>query len=96
MSDVVTEAVAALNAKMDGGGFDGTAKFDIAGEGAIIIDADGARASDDDAEVTLSADADTFKAILDGEQNATAAFMTGKLSVDGDMGLAMKLAGVLG
>ncbi len=95
MSDVITEAVAALNEKMDGG-FDGTAKFDIEGEGAIIIDADGARAGDDEADVTLSATAETFKAILDGEENPTAAFMTGKLSVDGDMGMAMKLAGVLG
>ena len=62
MSDVVTEAVAALNAKMDGAGFDGSAKFDIEGEGAIIIDSDGARASDDEADVTLSADTETFKA----------------------------------
>ena len=95
MSDVINEAITALNAKMDGG-FDGTAKFDIEGEGAIIIDADGARASDDDADVTLSASAETFKAILEGEQNPTAAFMTGKLAIDGDMGLAMKLAGALG
>ncbi|PHQ84833.1 MAG: sterol carrier family protein [Thalassobium sp.] len=96
MSDVVTKAVAALNEKMGGAGFDGTAKFDIEDEGSIIIDNGGARAGDDDAEVTLSASAETFQAILEGEQNATAAFMTGKLSVDGDMGLAMKLAGVLG
>jgi len=96
MSDVVTEAVAALNAKMDGAGFDGTAKFDIEGEGSIIIDESGARASDDDADVTMSASTETFKAILDGELNPTTAFMTGKLSVDGDMGQAMKLAGVLG
>jgi len=94
MSDVITEAVAALSEKMDGG-FDGTAKFDIEGEGAIIIDADGVRAGEDEADVTLSASAETFKAILDGEENPTAAFMTGKLSVDGDMGMAMKLAGVL-
>ncbi|MEM9785753.1 MAG: SCP2 sterol-binding domain-containing protein [Pseudomonadota bacterium] len=96
MSDVVTEAVAALNAKMDGAGFDGSAKFDIEGEGSIIIDSDGARAGDDDADVTLSADTETFKAILDGELNPTTAFMTGKLTVDGDMGQAMKLSGVLG
>ncbi len=95
MSDVVTEAVAALNAKMDGAGFDGSAKFDIEGEGSIIIDADGARAGDDEADVTLSADTETFKSILDGELNPTAAFMTGKLTVDGDMGMAMKLSGVL-
>jgi len=95
MTDVVTEAVAALNAKMDGAGFDGTAKFTIEDEGSIIIDSDGARASDDDAEVTLTATTDVFKAILDGEMNPTTAFMTGKLTVDGDMGQAMKLSGVL-
>ncbi len=95
MSDVVTEAVAQLNEKISGG-FDGTAKFDIEGEGSIIIDENGARAGDDDADVTMSATAETFKAILDGEENPTAAFMSGKLAVDGDMGMAMKLAGVLG
>lgn len=95
MSDVVTEAVAQLNEKISGG-FEGTAKFAIEGEGSIIIDADGARAGDDDADVTMSATAETFKAILDGEENPTAAFMSGKLTVDGDMGMAMKLAGVLG
>lgn len=96
MSDVVTEAVTQLNAKMGGNGFDGTAKFVIEDEGAIIIDQSGARAADDDADVTLTATADVFKAILDDELNPTTAFMTGKLSVDGDMGLAMKLTSVLG
>ena len=95
MSNVVDEAVTQLNAKMGDEGFDGTAKFVIEGEGAIIIDQNGARAADDDADVTLTATADVFKSILDGEQNPTTAFMTGKLAVDGDMGLAMKLSGVL-
>jgi putative sterol carrier protein len=94
MSEVIDAAVAALSAKMDGG-FDGTAKFVVEGEGAIIIDGDGVRAGDDDADVTLTADADTFKEILAGEVNPTSAFMTGKLSVDGDMGMAMKLGSVL-
>ncbi len=96
MSDMLNEAVAALNEKISGGSFDGTAKFDIAGEGTIILDSDGARAEDGDADVTLSADADVFRAILEGEQNPTTAFMTGKLSVDGDMGKAMSLASILG
>jgi putative sterol carrier protein len=95
MSDIVNEAVAALNEKLNGVDFDGTAKFDIEGEGAVLIDSDGARASDDDADVTLTADAETFKEILDGETNPTSAFMTGKLKVDGDMGMAMKLAAAL-
>jgi Putative sterol carrier protein len=96
MSDVINEAVTQLNAKMGGNGFDGTAKFVIEDEGAIIIDQTGARAADDDADVTLTASADVFKAILDDELNPTTAFMTGKLSVDGDMGVAMKLTSVLG
>jgi putative sterol carrier protein len=96
MSEVVTEAVTQLNAKMGGAGFDGTAKFVIEDEGSIIIDPSGARAADDDADVTLTASADVFKAILDDELNPTTAFMTGKLTVDGDMGMAMKLTSVLG
>ncbi|MFC6637658.1 sterol carrier family protein [Sulfitobacter sp. JBTF-M27] len=95
MSDIVNQAVIALNEKMNGADFDGTAKFDIEGEGAVIFDGSGARASDDEADVTLSADADTFQEILSGETNPTSAFMTGKLKVDGDMGMAMKLASVL-
>ncbi|MGB3243849.1 MAG: SCP2 sterol-binding domain-containing protein [Sulfitobacter sp.] len=95
MSDIVNEAVTALNEKLAGADFDGTAKFDIEGEGAVMIDGTGARAGDDPADVTLSADAETFKSILEGGTNSTAAFMTGKLKVDGDMGLAMKLATVL-
>jgi len=36
-----------------------------------------------------------FKAILDGDKSPTAAFMTGQLSVDGNMGLALKLSSIL-
>jgi putative sterol carrier protein len=95
MSTILTEAVAALNEKLGAGGFDGSAKFAIKDEGAIIIDGSGAHISDDDADVTLTASAETFRNILSGNQNATAAFMMGKLKVDGDMGMAMRLAGVI-
>lgn len=94
MSALLDEAVAALSAKMDGG-FDGTAKFVIEGEGSLIIDEAGVRKGDDAADVTLTADTETFRAILDGSLNPTSAFMTGKLAIDGDMGAAMRLSGVL-
>ena len=94
MSAVIEQAVAALNARMDGG-FDGTAKFVVEDEGAIMIDEAGARAGDEAADVTMTADADTFRSILDGDLNPTTAFMTGRLKVDGDMGQAMKLGSVL-
>ena len=96
MSDIINQAVAALNEKLAGSSFDGSAKFDIEGEGAVVIDGDGARASEEDTDVTLSADAETFQGIMSGDTNPTGAFMTGKLKVDGDMGMAMKLASVLG
>ena len=95
MSDILEQAVTALNEKLSGA-FDGTAKFVIEDEGSLIIDENGARAGDDDADVTLTADVDTFQAILSGDLNPTAAFMSGKLAVDGDMGAALKLGTVLG
>lgn len=94
MSDVIDQAVSELNAKL-GGGFDGSAKFVIPGEGSIVMDEQGAREADDDTEVTLTADADTFREILDGDLDPTTAFMTGRLKLDGDMGQAMKLAAAL-
>ncbi|MDA5094564.1 SCP2 sterol-binding domain-containing protein [Aliiroseovarius sp. KMU-50] len=96
MSDVITAAVAALSEKIEGGFDAGTAKFVIEGEGAIIVDGDGVRASDDEADVTLTADTEVFEDMLSGNLNPTTAFMTGKLSVEGNMGLAMQLGSVLG
>ena len=96
MSDIVNEAVIVLNEKLAGNEIGGTAKFDIENEGCIMMDDTGARAGDEPADVTLTADADTFRSILEGDTNPTSAFMTGKLKVDGDMGMAMKLASALG
>lgn len=41
--------------------------------------------------VTLSADEETWKSIISGDLAAQMAFMMGKLSVDGDFSLALKL-----
>ncbi|MFD0979660.1 SCP2 sterol-binding domain-containing protein [Tropicimonas aquimaris] len=94
MSEVIDKAVAVLSERLDGN-VPGTAKFVIEGEGALMIDGTGVHAGDEDADVTLTADAETFQAILEGETNPTAAFMTGKLTVDGDMGVAMALGNAL-
>ena len=94
MSAVIDTAVQQLSAKM-ADGFDGLAKFVIEGEGAIMLDASGARAADEEADVTMTASVEVFKAILDGDMNPTMAFMTGKLKIDGSMGQAMKLASAL-
>ncbi|MFW8594815.1 SCP2 sterol-binding domain-containing protein [Cribrihabitans neustonicus] len=95
MSVTLEQAAAALNEKLDGEAFDSSAKFQIEDLGTIVLDSTGARVADEETEVTMTADAETFQAILEGELNPTAAFMSGKLSIDGDMGTAMKLAAVL-
>ena len=95
MSDVIDKAVTQLNDRLNGA-FDGSAKFVIEGEGEIVMDGDGARAAEGPTDVTLTADADTFRQILDGALDPTAAFMQGRLKVDGDMGTAMKLGQALG
>lgn len=96
MSDILAGAVEALNARLDGGGIDGAVKFEIEGEGALRIDAEGARIDDGEADCTLFASRDTFESLLAGDLDPTAAFMSGRLRVEGDMGLAMRLGTLLG
>ena len=95
MTDIMAHAVAAIEKKLEGTVFDGSAKFEIEGQGSVIIDASGVRVSDDETEVTLSANLETFQEILEGDLDSTAAFMTGRLKLDGDMSTAMRLASVL-
>ena len=46
---------------------------------------------DQGGDCTIEASSETFSKIVAGEQNATTAYMTGKLKIKGDMGAAMKL-----
>jgi putative sterol carrier protein len=69
--------------------------FDIEGAGQWKVDVDDGKVTvtegGGDADATIQASEETFKKIVDGEQNPTSAYMTGKLKVKGDMGAAMKL-----
>ena len=69
--------------------------FDIEGEGQWLVDVrDGALTVTEgpaEADATISTSGETFEKIAAGEQNATTAYMTGKLKIKGDMGAAMKL-----
>lgn len=94
MSEVIEKAVEALQERLSDG-FDGTVKFVIEDEGAVMVDENGVRAGDEEADCVLTASSETFQGIMSGDVNPTAAFMTGKLKLDGDMGLAMKLGSAL-
>jgi putative sterol carrier protein len=69
--------------------------FDIEGVGAWTVRVtDGAvtvAEGAEDADCTISASEETFTRIVNGEQNPTTAYMTGKLKIAGDMGAALKL-----
>jgi putative sterol carrier protein len=41
--------------------------------------------------MTLTADAQDYKDVITGKSNAMQAFMTGKLKLQGDLNMAMKL-----
>ena len=69
--------------------------FDIEGAGTWKVDVQEGSVkvteNAEDADVTITTSEETFDKIASGEQNATSAYMTGKLKVKGDMGAAMKL-----
>ena len=95
MGEVLEKAVAAINDKMAGATFDSSVKFKIEDEGSIVVDSDGVRISDEETDCTLIASLDVFTKILDGDMNATEAYMTGSLKVEGSMSAAMELSSLL-
>lgn len=94
MSEALTEAAEKLRGKLGGDTFDGSVKFDIEDEGVIVLDETGVSEGDGEAACTISGSLDTFREMFDGDLDPTSAFMTGKIKIDGDMGVAMKLAQV--
>jgi putative sterol carrier protein len=74
-----------------------TVKLDFGGDGTILLD--GANnlvsESDGDADTTIKVSWDDWQAMAAGQLDGMTAFMTGKLKVEGDMGNAMQLQGVL-
>ncbi|MCY0887777.1 MAG: SCP2 sterol-binding domain-containing protein [Alicyclobacillaceae bacterium] len=49
----------------------------------------------EDADCTLNISASDFSKMMDGSLNGTTAFMMGKLKIEGNLGLAMKLESLL-
>ncbi|MEM7544515.1 MAG: SCP2 sterol-binding domain-containing protein [Pseudomonadota bacterium] len=91
----IADLAASLKDKVEGGSFDSIIKFDT-GEGVLVIDHQTISTEDKDADCTVGVSMEDLKAIVDGDLDPTAAFMQGKLKVEGDMGVAMKLGSVLG
>jgi putative sterol carrier protein len=98
MAQTVQEFFASLPSRADASktaGMTNSYVFDIEGAGVwkVAVDDGSVNVTEGpgDADATISASQETFEKIIAGEQNATSAYMTGKLKVKGDMGAAMKL-----
>jgi putative sterol carrier protein len=98
MADSVQEFFQNLESRADASktaGMNNSYVFDIDGAGQWTVRVDDGKVSvsegAEDADATISASQETFEKIVAGEQNATSAYMTGKLKIKGDMGAAMKL-----
>lgn len=72
-------------------------KFDFGDAGKIFLDGVGNTVSTEDAaaDTTIKVKLEDFVSMAQGSLDATAAFMQGKLRVEGDMGVAMQLQGVM-
>lgn len=82
----------------DDAGLGATLKFDT-GDGVIFIDGKATPNTvsndDKDADCTVGVSLEDLEAMLGGDLAPTTAFMSGKLKVEGDMGVAMKLQSLM-
>ena len=84
-----------MRARVESSGFDRSVKFDTGADGVIVIDGQSISTADAPADCTIMLSLDDLEALISGELNPTAAFMTGKIKVEGDMSVAMALSQVL-
>jgi putative sterol carrier protein len=72
-------------------------KFDFGDSGKIFLDGQANKVSSEDAaaDTTIKVKLEDFVAMAEGQLDPTAAFMQGKLRVEGDMGVAMQLQSVM-
>jgi putative sterol carrier protein len=84
-----------MRSRVENSGFDRSVKFDTGGDGVIVIDGQSISTSDAPADCTIKLSLEDLEALIAGELNPTAAFMTGKIKVEGEMSVAMALSQVL-
>lgn len=73
-------------------------KFDFGSDGCLYVDGtNGNQISNHDlpADCTITIALEDFKDLIKGTLNPMAAFMGGKIRIDGDMGVAMQLQNLL-
>ncbi len=77
-------------------------QFELAGDGGgdFFVDVEDGQAEfmdgrNENPHITVKMSLDDFQQLLDGSLNPATAFMTGKVKIEGDMSLAMRLQSLL-
>ena len=98
MTDSTAEFFASLEDRLDPARLEGLTasyRFDIDGAGSWRVDVrDGAATVEEGGgggDCVIRMKDDVFRKLRRGEQNPMTGFMTGKIKIDGDVGLALKL-----
>ncbi len=91
----VADIAASIKDRVENGDFDKVVKFDCGDDGVVVVDNQSVGTEDQDADCVIRVSLDDLAAMVAGDLDPTAAFMQGKLQVEGDMGVAMKLGQVL-
>jgi putative sterol carrier protein len=77
------------------GGLDQSVKFDMGSDGVVWMQGSEVSNEDKAADCTLTLSKADFEAMGRKELDPTMAFMSGRLRIAGDMGVAMKLQPIL-
>ncbi|MBN9070465.1 MAG: SCP2 sterol-binding domain-containing protein [Rhizobiales bacterium] len=91
----IQDVVEKIRGRVEGSSFDRSVKFDTQGDGVIVIDGTSISTEDAPADCTIKLSLEDLEALVAGDLSPTAAFMQGKLKVEGDMGVAMALSQIL-
>lgn len=81
-----------IQSRLEGSGFDRSVKFDLGENGIILVEGGSVSATDGEADCTISISQADLEEMIAGELDPMTAFMSGKISVDGDMSVAMALS----
>lgn len=103
MPDSAREFFDDLRARADASraaGLTASYRFDIEGAGSWHVQVRGGaltvEESQEPADCVIATDERTFLGVVSGEQNPMGAYMTGRIRVEGDIGLALRLRELLG
>jgi putative sterol carrier protein len=105
MAETAREFFADLAARTAGGsertrGLTASYRFDVEGAGSWRVDVDDGSVavseSDGAADCVIAVPEDLFLRIVSGRQSPMGAFLMGKIRIEGDTGLAMRLKDLFG